>query len=145
MYGLLPAVYPMHCDAAAAACMRAYSTKKKNYTGRTKLTSIAATQLGIPTANIPADDLSEKFPDLTTGVYYGAVALDPTKFKYEGQETEKPTILPAVLSIGYNPFYKNTVRSVVRPNPLLSSHLSSPFLHTHIYIQRQFLLSYFPF
>ncbi|KAJ5605833.1 hypothetical protein N7510_008614 [Penicillium lagena] len=82
------------------------------------LTSIATSQLGIPTANIPVDDLSEKYPDLMTGVYYGVVALDPTKFKYEGQETEKPTILPAVLSIGYNPFYKNTVRSVVRPTTL---------------------------
>ncbi|KAJ5894483.1 hypothetical protein N7495_006174 [Penicillium taxi] len=67
--------------------------------------------LGIPTANIPADDLSEKHPDLTTGVYYGVVALDPKNFAYEGESTGE-TVLPAVLSIGYNPFYKNTVRSV---------------------------------
>ncbi|KAJ5179916.1 hypothetical protein N7492_003126 [Penicillium capsulatum] len=87
--------------------------------------------LGIPTANIPADDLSEKFPDLQTGVYYGVVALDPKKFVYENGDTDSdlgsakqfPTspqkensagavLLPAVLSIGYNPYYKNTVRSV---------------------------------
>jgi hypothetical protein len=73
-------------------------------------------QLGIPTANIPADGLSE-FPDLKSGVYYGVSALDPTKFKEDpngpdGKSTT-PTLYPCVLSIGYNPFYKNTVRSVV--------------------------------
>ncbi|KAJ9305634.1 hypothetical protein DTO217A2_4863 [Paecilomyces variotii] len=91
-------------------------------------------RLGIPTANIPPDGLSA-YPDLQTGVYYGVVALDPAKFIYDKnestahtvadttststptstkqeQEQEQATILPAVLSIGYNPFYKNTVRSV---------------------------------
>lgn len=78
-------------------------------------------QLGLPTANIPADDLSEKLPDLQTGVYYGVVALDPKKFVYENPATGQaenplgPVLLPAVLSIGYNPYYKNTVRSVVCP------------------------------
>jgi len=73
-------------------------------------------KLGIPTANIPADDLSEKHPDLETGVYYGVVALDPKSYEHENdsKEKESSTLLPAVLSIGYNPFYKNTVRSVVR-------------------------------
>lgn len=68
-------------------------------------------QLGIPTANIPADGLSD-YPDLQVGVYYGVVALDPSKFTYSAESTST-TILPAVLSIGYNPFYKNTARSVV--------------------------------
>lgn len=74
--------------------------------------------LGIPTANIPADDLAEKFPDLQTGVYYGVVALDPMKFSHRNgaagqtEDTVKPVLLPAALSIGYNPYYKNTVRSV---------------------------------
>lgn len=85
-------------------------------------------QLGIPTANIPADDLSEKHPDLTTGVYYGVVALDPKKFAQENgltgdvETSNEPTLQPAVLSIGYNPYYKNTVRSVVcnLPHFLLS-------------------------
>ncbi|EKV04497.1 Riboflavin kinase, putative [Penicillium digitatum] len=70
--------------------------------------------LGIPTANIPADDLSEKHPELKTGVYYGVVALDPKTYHPETSEgsTSTAVVLPAVLSIGYNPFYKNTVRSV---------------------------------
>jgi FAD synthase len=77
--------------------------------------SLAWLQLGIPTANIPADDLSEKHPELTTGVYYGVVALDPKTYQHETAEssTSEAVVLPAVLSIGYNPFYKNTVRSVV--------------------------------
>jgi riboflavin kinase len=46
------------------------------------------------------------------------VALDPKSYEHENEngstEKESSTLLPAVLSIGYNPFYKNTVRSVVR-------------------------------
>ncbi|KAA8649979.1 hypothetical protein EYZ11_007267 [Aspergillus tanneri] len=67
-------------------------------------------ELGIPTANIPADGLAD-YPDLQVGVYYGVVALDPAQFAYT-IEPSTTTILPAVLSIGYNPFYKNTTRSV---------------------------------
>lgn len=76
--------------------------------------------LGIPTANIPADDL-DNHPDLETGVYYGVVALAPIdengnangNANGNGDATkQRDSILPAVLSIGYNPFYKNTVRSV---------------------------------
>ena len=49
-------------------------------------------------------------------MYYGVVALDPKSYENENgsNEKESTTLLPAVLSIGYNPFYKNTVRSVVR-------------------------------
>ncbi|KAL1970187.1 hypothetical protein VTN77DRAFT_6592 [Rasamsonia byssochlamydoides] len=95
-------------------------------------------ELGIPTANIPPDGL-DQYPDLQTGVYYGVVALDPARFVYNKDEstaqtidgdgagagattTKSATILPAVLSIGYNPFYKNTVRSVeIHIMPPLSS------------------------
>ncbi|KAE8147218.1 riboflavin kinase [Aspergillus avenaceus] len=77
-------------------------------------------ELGIPTANIPPDGLSE-YPDLQVGVYYGVVALDPSKFTLEGHGSETE-ILPAVLSIGYNPFYKNKTRSVeIHIMPSLSS------------------------
>jgi len=100
-------------------------------------------ELGVPTANIPPEGL-DTYPDLPTGVYYGVVALDPVRFVYnkEGETAQcinatqelqhqelqqRPaTILPAVLSIGYNPFYKNEVRSVeIHILPSLSS--SSPF------------------
>lgn len=82
------------------------------FTGQ-KADSLFNLQLGIPTANIPADDLSEKHPELTTGVYYGVVALDPKTYQHDSSSDTSAVILPAVLSIGYNPFYKNTVRSVV--------------------------------
>ncbi|PKX98511.1 riboflavin kinase [Aspergillus novofumigatus IBT 16806] len=87
-------------------------------------------ELGIPTANIPAEGLAE-YPDLQVGVYYGVVALDPAKFQYqEGQGSgstsstagAEAAILPAVLSIGYNPFYKNKTKSIeIHIMPPLSS------------------------
>ncbi|CAI7606434.1 unnamed protein product [Penicillium manginii] len=102
--------------------------------------------LGIPTANIPADDL-DNHPDLKTGVYFGVVALAPIQSGENGENSESgngntsgtnahDTILPAVLSIGYNPFYKNTVRSVeihvmpptTQPSPTAATQ-SQPTFH----------------
>jgi riboflavin kinase len=70
-------------------------------------------------------------------VYYGVVTLDPAQFVYNKDEStgqsvssgaaassEKATILPAVLSIGYNPFYKNEVKSIVRPPPYRSKKMT---------------------
>ncbi|EGE77714.1 riboflavin kinase [Blastomyces dermatitidis ATCC 18188] len=100
-------------------------------------------ELGIPTANIPPDSLSP-YGDVESGVYYGVAALDPSKFKYKAgsdeniqpngaavtqatesnseNENQNQNIFPCVLSIGYNPFYKNTVRSV-------EIHLLPQFTH----------------
>ena len=59
-------------------------------------------QLGIPTANIPLSGLTVGgHDDIESGVYYGYCSLSTTS-----------TIYPQVMSIGWNPFYKNTVRSV---------------------------------
>ncbi|KAL4917473.1 riboflavin kinase-domain-containing protein [Aspergillus aurantiobrunneus] len=79
-------------------------------------------ELGIPTANIPIDGLEEILPkELGVGVYYGVVALDPatapssespTSGDGQGDDDAKAAILPAVLSIGYNPYYKNATRSI---------------------------------
>ncbi|KAI1609822.1 riboflavin kinase [Exophiala viscosa] len=66
-------------------------------------------ELGIPTANIPPEGLSS-YPDLASGVYYGWVGLS---FTHSPDTSSSATeIYPAVLSIGYNPFYKNDTRSV---------------------------------
>lgn len=44
-----------------------------------------------------------------------------------GEKKKSTTVFPAVLSIGFNPYYKNTVRSVVcSPSPGISL-LDSPF------------------
>ncbi|KAL3455125.1 hypothetical protein BJX64DRAFT_295336, partial [Aspergillus heterothallicus] len=81
-------------------------------------------ELGIPTANIPVDGLEDVLPEeLGVGVYFGVVALDPATAPAEGtaangekkkkdSNEEAAKILPAVLSIGYNPFYKNKTRSI---------------------------------
>ncbi|KAI9369276.1 riboflavin kinase [Aspergillus egyptiacus] len=81
-------------------------------------------ELGIPTANIPIDGLEDVLPkELGVGVYFGVVALDPATAPSSSastgsnqKEAEKnqneAEILPAVLSIGYNPFYKNKTRSI---------------------------------
>ena len=66
-------------------------------------------QLGIPTANIPIEGLSVGgHEDVESGVYYGWAGL----IDVEGGSTTA-TVYPMVMSIGWNPFYKNTVRSVV--------------------------------
>jgi riboflavin kinase len=63
--------------------------------------SLTTSQLGIPTANIPPSGLAA-YPSLSSGVYYG----------YVGLLHSSAEIFPAVLSIGYNPFYANTTRSI---------------------------------
>jgi riboflavin kinase len=76
-------------------------------------------QLGIPTANIPSSGLSA-YPDLPTGAYYGIVGLRlPPSHLSAASPTATATtasgssnIYEAVLSIGFNPFYKNTERSI---------------------------------
>jgi len=61
-------------------------------------------ELGIPTANIPLGGLEiGGHSDLDSGVYYGWSGLD-----LNGEER----VYPMVMSIGWNPFYKNTVRSI---------------------------------
>ncbi|PGH01050.1 riboflavin kinase [Blastomyces parvus] len=105
-------------------------------------------ELGIPTANIPPDSLSP-YGDVESGVYYGVAALDPSKFKYKADgdediqqngaavtqateansenENQNQNVFPCVLSIGYNPFYKNTVRSVeIHLLPQFTNHTTRP-------------------
>lgn len=70
-------------------------------------------------------------------MYYGVVALDPGKFQYPSESSStagagpgaEAAILPAVLSIGYNPFYKNKTKSIVRfPLPPTSLPMHSLFV-----------------
>ncbi|KAF8420229.1 hypothetical protein EV426DRAFT_634155 [Tirmania nivea] len=71
-------------------------------------------ELNIPTANIPVEGLSVGGrEEVESGVYFGWAGLDLGK---EGnEELAKSTngnVFPMVMSIGWNPFYKNTIRSV---------------------------------
>ncbi|KAL4957966.1 riboflavin kinase-domain-containing protein [Aspergillus filifer] len=98
-------------------------------------------ELGIPTANIPIDGLEEVLPkELGVGVYFGVVTLDPATAPKgadgdaNGEKTmSEAPILPAVLSIGYNPYYKNTARSIeihILPSLTTPSPTSEPSSQT---------------
>lgn len=86
------------------------------------------TQLGIPTANLPVDaTVTPWISDAKSGVYFGWAALelgkDHPNYKPSSSSTSPAVkgesgenkggfcIFPMVMSIGYNPFYNNTVRS----------------------------------
>jgi riboflavin kinase len=64
-------------------------------------------ELGIPTANLSDEHVQDAFKD--TGIYFGYAQV-------EGHGSVKEM----VMSVGYNPFYKNTVRSAVSPLNLFS-------------------------
>jgi riboflavin kinase len=68
-------------------------------------------ELQIPTANIPISGLSVGgCENVESGVYYGWASLNlpPSHPDY----SPEGNIYPMVMSIGWNPFYKNEVRSV---------------------------------
>ncbi|KAK3316142.1 hypothetical protein B0H66DRAFT_479370 [Apodospora peruviana] len=67
-------------------------------------------ELGIPTANLPVDESVSWISDIPSGVYFGwaSLALPSSHPDFLGHQFE---LYPMVMSIGYNPFYKNTVRS----------------------------------
>ncbi|TVY33558.1 Riboflavin kinase, partial [Lachnellula subtilissima] len=77
-------------------------------------------ELGIPTANIPVTGVSW-IESLESGVYFGYASLHlPASHPDLSTSTSPPKsssspsnwrTFPMVMSIGYNPFYKNTVRS----------------------------------
>ena len=62
-----------------------------------------ALSLFFPTANFSDEVVSGLPSDVTTGIYYGWAKLE--------KESE---IRKAVVSIGWNPYYKNVKKSVVR-------------------------------
>lgn len=82
-------------------------------------------ELGIPTANLPVDAaVTPWIADATSGIYFGWAALalpatHPDQQQHDGRPSAAAaaaaaspvTLFPMVMSIGYNPFYKNTVRS----------------------------------
>jgi riboflavin kinase len=67
-------------------------------------------QLGIPTANIPIEGLSVGGNEnVESGVYFGWAGLSVDA---HASPSPSGSVFPMVMSIGWNPFYKNTVRSV---------------------------------
>ncbi|KZZ96796.1 Riboflavin kinase [Moelleriella libera RCEF 2490] len=72
-------------------------------------------ELGIPTANLPVDaSLTPWIASVPSGVYFGYASLQlPAGHaqKTDAASSSSFDVFPMVMSIGYNPFYKNTVRS----------------------------------
>ncbi|KAL7008925.1 riboflavin kinase [Cystobasidiomycetes sp. EMM_F5] len=64
--------------------------------------------LGCPTANLPDEAIAPYANTLQTGVHYGyaRVVLGDA-----GTEGEANQVLPMVMSIGWNPYYKNEKRT----------------------------------
>jgi riboflavin kinase len=56
-------------------------------------------ELGFPTANLSMADLGEKGSNFETGIYYGIAHLGNKEYK-------------AVISVGWNPFYKNVEKTI---------------------------------
>ncbi|KAJ9089000.1 riboflavin kinase [Entomophthora muscae] len=71
-------------------------------------------ELGIPTANYPQEYVdTASLTTLETGIYYGYSMVNP-KGLGEGKtepKDESNDLLPMVMSLGWNPFYKNEKRS----------------------------------
>lgn len=100
--------------------------------------------LGIPTANIPLEGLSVGgHENVESGIYFGWCGLnvnDDGNVQHPSKDdrTIKPngTIWQMVMSIGWNPFYGNKIRSVVCSR----SHGSLPcrviFLHNIVVCRR---------
>ncbi|KAF9050753.1 riboflavin kinase [Hymenopellis radicata] len=73
-------------------------------------------ELGIPTANLPVDDnLTPWIAEIKSGVYFGwaslRLPLDTAATTTTPEARSGFSVYPMVMSIGYNRFYKNTVRS----------------------------------
>lgn len=100
-------------------------------------------QLGIPTANIPLSGLSVGGQEgMESGIYYGWAGLEaPRADGRDSREAQGPDgdrdrdefderVYPMVMSVGWNPYYKNTVRSVEVhimhsfPSDFYGSHLN---------------------
>ncbi|KAJ9667397.1 riboflavin kinase [Coniosporium apollinis] len=78
-------------------------------------------ELGIPTANIPLSGLSVGGQEgMESGIYFGWAGLEAPRA--DGPDSREASsrspasaderVHPMVMSVGWNPYYKNTVRSV---------------------------------
>jgi riboflavin kinase len=56
-------------------------------------------ELGIPTANLGMDELGKVGDSLETGIFFGWARLNGTYYQ-------------TVVSVGWNPFYQNTVKTI---------------------------------
>ncbi|KAG0056452.1 riboflavin kinase [Gryganskiella cystojenkinii] len=78
--------------------------------------------LGIPTANLPEEAIAAQEDHLPTGIYYGwaqvvvknnpSLTTESASSSTSSLATSCPaTVYPMVMSLGWNPFYKNEKKS----------------------------------
>ncbi|KAF8974612.1 riboflavin kinase [Flammula alnicola] len=65
--------------------------------------------LGCPTANLPDDSITPISSVAKTGVYYGYAQVVPPQESEADFRSEDLKVLPMVMSLGWNPFYKNKI------------------------------------
>jgi riboflavin kinase len=63
--------------------------------------------LGCPTANLPDDSIAHMASIAKPGVYYGYARVYTVNDQPSELSTEDYVVLPMVMSLGKNPFYKN--------------------------------------
>ncbi|KAI0751432.1 riboflavin kinase [Daedaleopsis nitida] len=63
--------------------------------------------LGCPTANLPDESIAPMSSVTETGVYYGYAQISREKDGTSVLSEEDAKVLPMVMSLGVNPFYKN--------------------------------------
>ncbi|KAJ7228894.1 riboflavin kinase [Mycena pura] len=66
-------------------------------------------ELGCPTANLPDESISAISTVVKTGVYYGYAQVLPPKDGKTELCNDDVRVLPMVMSLGWNPFYKNEI------------------------------------
>ncbi|KAF9088186.1 riboflavin kinase [Mortierella sp. AD031] len=74
--------------------------------------------LGIPTANLPEEAIAAQEDKMVTGIYYGwAQVVNSSVAKSASSSSSSlathcpATVCPMVMSLGWNPFYKNEKKS----------------------------------
>ncbi|KAH9843998.1 riboflavin kinase [Rhodofomes roseus] len=63
--------------------------------------------LGCPTANLPDESITPMSSVTQTGVYYGYAQISPEKNGQFVLSEKDRGVMPMVMSLGWNPFYKN--------------------------------------
>lgn len=63
--------------------------------------------LGCPTANLPDDSITPMSSVANTGVYYGYAQVVTPSGDSTPMHRKDAKVLPMVMSLGWNPFYKN--------------------------------------
>ncbi|KIJ70491.1 hypothetical protein HYDPIDRAFT_184777 [Hydnomerulius pinastri MD-312] len=63
--------------------------------------------LGCPTANLPDESITHMAKIVRPGVYYGYAQVFPAEGQVSELRPEDRTVLPMVMSLGWNPFFKN--------------------------------------